>query len=148
VAFSITQSQQHKAIASFKHRISRCMKIIASKQWKTLFGFSKYSEIGSSIQAKNESRAQIWKNQKELEKNASQGVTQALFNEASFKPNASPLTQEALHLSEQLPSLTLRYKDSVKPFVVKHADSIVEKIQALVSRGADISQIKEAFPCP
>ncbi len=124
------------------------MKIIASKQWKTLFGFSKYSEIGSSIQAKNESRAQIWKNQKELEKNASQGVTQALFNEASFKPNASPLTQEALHLSEQLPSLTLRYKDSVKPFVVKHADSIVEKIQALVSRGADISQIKEAFPCP
>ena len=145
VAFSITQSQQHKAIASFKHRVSRCMKIIASKQWKTPFGFSKHSEIGSSIHEKNEGRAGHWQKVKELEKNASQGVTQALFNETSFKPKASPLTEEALHLCEQLASLSLRYKDSVEPFVVKHADSIVEKIQALVSRGADISQIKEAF---
>jgi DNA-binding MarR family transcriptional regulator len=145
VIFSITQSQQHKAIESFKHRVSRCMKIIASGHWCTPFGFSKYSELGCAIKAKHESRAGQWQKEKEIEKEASHGITQALFEESPFKPKDSELTKEALNLCEQLASLNVRYKDSVEPFVKKYADSIIEKIQALVCRGADVESIQKGL---
>lgn len=145
IEFSLIEPTQHVAAQSFKHKVSRCMKILASGNWRTPFGFHKHSDYGKSKLRDQQLREEGWKATKLLECDSTSNLANELFKDLQKNENRSELTNEAYKFCEQLSNLKLKYGKSTNKAIIEYQVNLVSKIKGLVAKGACKTTIVEQF---
>lgn len=135
--FSI-ESKQHQGVLTFPHAVSRCMKILAERQWKTPKGFYKYSEKGKFLASQQNEQEQRWLNTKELEKNIKLNDTLNFFKNI----NEINITEKAVKIAQKIKELSQNSHFNSNDSIIHYTKNLISQLETLVLQGADISEIK------
>lgn len=138
--FSIVNDQQHKGIESFRHAVSRCMKIIADGNWCTPIGFHNHSAYGVQIKNDSDKRLKQWEKQKSEECEHSHLRCNRISLNNS-KMSASSITEKAMRFAKRIVALTQQAKETGESGVAKSLDFLIDQVHALINQGADRAQI-------
>ena len=137
IKFSVLNQAQHKGITSFRHRVSRCMKILSENNWKTPIGFIKHSKEGQKIHRLRQQKTDEWK---KIKADARQNALNHLH---SNKNNA--LTDKALLIAAQVVRLSHRLQSEKHTSLSKLIEKLLGELHQLVSQGAQKSKITQYF---
>ena len=144
IRFSITNPQQHKGISSFKHALSRCLKILGDGNWRTPIGFNNHSAMGRKIKDQQLEREENWAKIKEREcrrepKPSQEGRYAHQINliSGSLKQGRQDeLTKQALNLATEMKRVAQNVSSGGQGVVVM-VESLSSRIQTLIREGAD-----------
>jgi len=127
--FSVTNTEQHKNVDSFTHVVSRFMKILSDKNWKTPKGFYSYSLQGKAIKMKIIQQEENWKIMKNIEQKCSDSTLK------NIKINASTLfcsdaTNQAMRITNEIAKIS-HNSDKIK------VQNMLDYLHKLIDNGAD-----------
>ncbi len=164
VKFSILNPQQRKGINSFTHAVSRCMKLLRERNWKTPYGFNKHSAYGVEIKAYRDEQLGLHEEFKAQERGTDRlkqlvsatenGLIETKYPEtAPFLPNLdSPKYNEnftliALNDANEAKKLSISLKEDGKnESFVQKIDKLLERIKNFIILGADGERISACLP--
>lgn len=143
--FTILNEQQHKGIQSFKHSVSRCMKILSDGNWKTPIGFYNHSAKGAEIKELNQEKIDNWEKQKVFDRQIAKefcstiGIVGELYNIKSN--NTLHLTEKAMVLTKQLIYLAKHGLESQSIGMNELVKNLSTQIEGCIRLGADKEKI-------
>jgi len=129
--FSITNLQQHKNGHSFKHVVSRCMKILSCKNWKTPFGFNNHSSEGRLIKKYNLNKQQQHEQSKLQEIKTSKDAFKKYFS------SLSPKKEDVVKLTEEAKKIIFKIKEIGMNGPQIILENLNDKLTNLIRQGAD-----------
>ncbi len=133
--FSILNPQQHKNTLSFKHSVSRCMKILSDGNWLTPKGFNNHSEFGRRLKKQREQQRK--KTEEEQHNIAIKNTSFIASTKATALTYKSSFTETAVNLTKRLNNLIQEAKITKDNSTIKLIDFITVQIQSLIHQGAD-----------
>ena len=152
IRFSITNPQQHKGISSFRHALSRCLKILNDGNWRDPIGFNNHSDIGRELKEQQIEREKSWAEIKERgckrePKSSQKGGFRACFNLFSGSVNQEDrddLTQQALKLAKEMKQVAQNVGSGGQGVVVM-VENLSSRIQTLIRNGADRQAVSKSL---
>lgn len=140
VLFSIRSEYQHNGVVGFRHRLNRCMKILAAGNWLTPKGFETKTLAGKAYRSERNKFAIAHEKSKQSEINSPVIMHKLLTNESSKKQ----LKSKALSVIHKINALKLLAKK--KPgdaAVVSLVEEHAKDLHDLVNHGLDSSWVIE-----
>ena len=156
--FWIMNKDQHKGITCFKHAVSRAMKIIGDKNWKTPLGFYKHSSQGTMIKQREDTVEKRWLHEKEHMKREAPYIQKSLCETSIklgdiFSPsrNLCHLTTRAIDYAKQLSWVLGKARKGEGNFSAASlgglVDNLIGKIESLIREGADRQAVLGVTSC-
>lgn len=133
IIFSVLCQARKKM--TFTHSVSRAMKILADKNWRTPIGFKKYSEVGKQIAAQNDQDDRDWQRIKRQEVAETQRSVLNIYK-PMVSSNKKELTEKALRLSKLLKQQT-KNKSGKLSLDNNSISGVLKEIETLIFKGAE-----------
>jgi hypothetical protein len=133
---------QHKGIESFKHAVSRCMKILSDNNWRTPKGFHNHSEYGINAKIEMDQKEKEWQKEKSSGiHNDLGGIIMKKISKGSELIDG--ITNKAMQTARYLKSLIeqVQKNSNDSNLISKIFNDFLDKIQGFIKEGADKHKI-------
>jgi hypothetical protein len=136
IKYFILNPLQRTGISSFSHAVNRAMKILRDKNWRTPFGFLKYSKAGKNIQQGRVERQQQWEAQKTNEIKQAASIKKLFASQHAASLDATQLrAKQMLSKISRLQALDKVVNQSNSGFYPDQVKDLLSGLYGLLNQG-------------